>query len=77
MAGPQVADGGDGLQIWRVAADIVHKQSRTVDKVWSSTWGLVVELAAPSRKRISLIRNTTKGLGTMSCLTKLMNFPVF
>jgi hypothetical protein len=33
MARPQVADGGDGLQIWRVAANILlNKQSRTADK---------------------------------------------
>jgi hypothetical protein len=33
MARPQVADGGNGLQIWRVAANILNKQSRTADKV--------------------------------------------
>jgi hypothetical protein len=27
MACPQVADGGDGFQIWRVAAIIMNKQS--------------------------------------------------
>jgi hypothetical protein len=27
MVHPQVADGGDGLQIWRVAANILNKQS--------------------------------------------------
>jgi hypothetical protein len=32
MARPQVADGGDGLQIWRVAANILNKQSQTADK---------------------------------------------
>jgi hypothetical protein len=32
MAGPQVADGGDGLQIWRVAAIILNKQSRTANR---------------------------------------------
>jgi hypothetical protein len=32
MARPQVADGGKGLQILRVAANILNKQSRTVDK---------------------------------------------
>jgi hypothetical protein len=37
MARPQVADGGDGLQIWWVAANILNKQSRTADKVWSSS----------------------------------------
>jgi hypothetical protein len=32
MARPHVADGGDGLQIWKVAANILNKQSRTADK---------------------------------------------
>jgi hypothetical protein len=40
MARPQVVDGGDGLQIWRVAANILNKQSLTADKVWSSSLGL-------------------------------------
>jgi hypothetical protein len=35
MARPQVADREDGFQIWRVAADILNKQSRTADKGWS------------------------------------------
>jgi hypothetical protein len=37
MARPQVADGGDGLQIWRVAANILNKQSRTTFKGWFSS----------------------------------------
>jgi hypothetical protein len=37
MARPQVADGGDGVQIWWVAANILNKQSRTADKMWSSS----------------------------------------
>jgi hypothetical protein len=40
MARPQVADGGDGLQIWRVAANILNKQSRTADGGWSSSLGV-------------------------------------
>jgi hypothetical protein len=40
MARPQVADGGDGLQIWMVAADILDKQSRTADKRWYSNLGV-------------------------------------
>jgi hypothetical protein len=32
MARPQVADGGEGLQIWRVAGNILNKQSWTADK---------------------------------------------
>jgi hypothetical protein len=40
MARPQVADGGDGLQIWRVAANILNKQSRTADKGGPPAWGV-------------------------------------
>jgi hypothetical protein len=32
MGGPQVADGGDGLQTWKVTANILNKQSRTAEK---------------------------------------------
>jgi hypothetical protein len=51
MARPQVADGGDGLQIWKVAANILNKKSRTADKGWSSSWGLGVGLTTPRRKK--------------------------
>jgi hypothetical protein len=40
MARPQVADGGDGLQIWRVGVNVWNKQSRTADKGWSSRLGV-------------------------------------
>jgi hypothetical protein len=33
---PGVADGGDGLQIWMVAANISNKQWRTAGNGWSS-----------------------------------------
>jgi hypothetical protein len=39
-ARPQDADGGDGLQIWMVAANILNKESWTVDKGWSSSFGV-------------------------------------
>jgi hypothetical protein len=32
MVCPQVVDGGDGLKIWRVAVNILSKQSQTADK---------------------------------------------
>jgi hypothetical protein len=40
MACPQVVDGGQGLQVWRVAANILNKQSRTADKGWPSSLGV-------------------------------------
>jgi len=44
MARLRVADGGDGLQIRRVAENILNNQSQTTDKWWSSV--LVVEQGA-------------------------------
>jgi hypothetical protein len=40
MARPQVADGGNTLQVWRVAANILNKNSRTADKGWPSSLGV-------------------------------------
>jgi hypothetical protein len=59
MVHPQAADGGDGLQIWRVAASILNKQSWTAGKKW---WGLGMGLTTPHCKIISLLQNVTKGL---------------
>jgi len=39
MVRNRVAVGGDGLQIWRVAANILNKQVQTVDKGWSPSLG--------------------------------------
>lgn len=36
MAHSPVVGGGNDLQMWRVSADILNKQSRTTDKGWSS-----------------------------------------
>jgi hypothetical protein len=40
MACPQVADGGDDLQIWKVAANIFNKQLWTANKGLSSSLGV-------------------------------------
>ena len=39
---PWVADGGVGLQIWRLAANILNKQWWTADQEWSSSLGGLV-----------------------------------
>jgi hypothetical protein len=51
-ARPQVADGGDGLQIWRAAANILNKQLRTGDKGGPPAWRLDVGLTTPHCKKI-------------------------
>jgi hypothetical protein len=40
MARPRVADRIDGLHIWRVAAYMLNKQSKTADSGWSSSLGV-------------------------------------
>jgi hypothetical protein len=61
MERPQVADGRDGLQIWRVAANILNKQSRTANKMWSSS--MVVGCGVDNTstlKEIIILRSDTQ-----------------
>jgi hypothetical protein len=50
MARPQVADRKDGLKIWRVAANILNKQSRTADRGGPPVSGLSWGLTTPTVK---------------------------
>jgi hypothetical protein len=63
MAHPQVADEGDSLKFWRVAANILNKQSRTADEGWSSSFGVWRGANNSSPYKISLLRKTTRSLG--------------
>jgi hypothetical protein len=40
MAHPWVVDGGDGFQMWRVAADVLNRQLWPADKGYSSSLGV-------------------------------------
>lgn len=40
MVHPRIADGGDTLQVWRVAANVWNKQLWTAYKGWSSSLGV-------------------------------------
>jgi len=40
MACPWVVGGGDGLQMWRVAANILNKKLWTASKGWLSALGV-------------------------------------
>jgi hypothetical protein len=59
MAGHRAADGGDGLQIRRVAASVLNKQSRITDKGWSSSLGFGRGADNSSPYKTSSIRNVT------------------
>jgi hypothetical protein len=62
MARPQVVDEGGGLQIWRVAANIVNKQLQTADKGLSSSlgWAWGKQLLTVKNK---LVRKFIRSLG--------------
>jgi hypothetical protein len=52
MARPQVADGGEGIHLRRVAANISNKQSRTAGKGWSSSLGVERGAKTPNLKKV-------------------------
>jgi hypothetical protein len=56
MAHAQFEDEGEGLQIWRVAANMLNKQLRTADMGWSSSLGVWRGLTA-HRKKSTMLRN--------------------
>jgi hypothetical protein len=60
---PQVAEGGDGLQIWRIVVRILNKQSGATNKGWSSALGVGRGANNSSPSKIIVIQNVTKGLG--------------
>jgi hypothetical protein len=51
MVRPRVEDGRDGLQLWRLAANILNKQPRSNDKGWSPAWDLGMGLTTLHRKK--------------------------
>jgi hypothetical protein len=54
-------DGEDGLQIWKVAANILTKRSWTTGHGWSSSLGVGRGLTTPHSKK-SLLRKITRSL---------------
>jgi hypothetical protein len=63
MARPQVADGGNGLQIWKVAENILNKHSRTADEGWFSYLGVGRWANNSSPYKIILLRKFKRSLG--------------
>jgi hypothetical protein len=62
MVHPQVLDGGDSLQIWRVAAKISNKQLQTADREWPSSLGVRQGLTTLPlhKKKSDLLQNVQK-----------------
>jgi hypothetical protein len=58
MARPLVADGENGLHMWRVAGNMLNKHSQTADDGSFSSWGVGHGLTIPSRKKNIVKRYT-------------------
>jgi hypothetical protein len=63
MARPQVRHGGGGLEIWKVGANVLNKQSQTADKGWSSSLGRGIGMgpATPQHKKKPLVTKCYTG----------------
>jgi hypothetical protein len=69
MICPEVAHEGDGLQVWRLAPNVLFRRSRTSCKGWSlPVWGLGVLL------RISSFKKQTTCCWYSNCLHKVYHF---
>ena len=58
VARPQVADGGDGLRIRRVAAIILNRMLRTTDKGWIPGFGVGRGANNSSQQKPNMLQNT-------------------
>jgi hypothetical protein len=72
MGRRQVTDEGHGLKIWRIVANMATKQSQIAENGWVSRLELHVGLTAPHSKKISILREVTKGLGRIIWLNDLV-----
>jgi hypothetical protein len=62
-----VSDGGDGLQIWKVIANILNKHWWTVDKGWSSNVGFGEGLTTPRHKKPACYDILHRALELVGC----------
>jgi hypothetical protein len=58
------------VHVWKVAANILNKQSRRADNVWFSSLGVRRGAKNPSPSKSNVLRNVSKrlGLGLILCL---------
>jgi hypothetical protein len=66
----RAADGGDGLQKWRVAANILNNQTGQPIRVRSPIWGLGEGLINRHRKKKELVTKWYKGPRVVRILWK-------
>jgi hypothetical protein len=62
IARSQTAEGVEGLQKRRVAANILNKQSRTADKGWYSSLWVGLGASNFSQQELHMLRNISQSL---------------
>jgi hypothetical protein len=62
MMRPQFPDRGDSLQIWRVVANILSKQSQTANRGWPSSLGAGQGANYPHHKKMCMLQIIYKHL---------------
>jgi hypothetical protein len=71
MVHPQLMDGGEGLQIWKISANILNKQLWTAERGDPPAWGLGVELRSPHHKKLVCYELSQRALDLKNYLDKL------
>jgi hypothetical protein len=61
MALRRVVDGGNGLEAWKEAANMLVRQSGTVDNRWYSSLGAARGVKISNFENSSLSRNVAQG----------------
>jgi hypothetical protein len=72
MVRPQVADGGGGLQIWRVAANVLNKHLQTADRGGPTAWAFGRGLTTPTVKPLICYKTGTRALDQNGGLTVIL-----
>jgi len=60
MTCPQVVDGGEGLQIWRVARKILNRESWRANKRKSSSFAVGQDANSSSSQNFNMLQNILK-----------------
>jgi len=72
MTCPQITDGGNGIQTWKVAVNILNKQLRSTNRGWFPSLGIRrIKNSSTQQKKLACY-----GMFHGALMCKVINFPV-